>query len=116
MARLSLEHLAEQRIRQAQANGALGGLAGEGKPLPPDAFEGLQGEALQEALLLRGVGGKPPEVEALRRVAELRAEVATATGLERDRLAAVLARAETEAAMLFERTGRMHLAKAIARG
>ena len=96
---MGFERLAEHRIREAQARGAL---------------EGLTGEALQEALILRGAGGVPPEVEAMRRVAALRERLGVAKSVaERRQLASELGQAEMEAALLFERTGRMTLARAV---
>jgi hypothetical protein len=104
---VSLDRLAEQRLRAAEAAGALSGLRGEGAPLGPDGLEGLSGEALQEALVLRAVGAVPPEVAAMRRVEELRVALAGADDAAAARLRAELARAQLEASMLLERSGRV---------
>ena len=109
---MSLERLAEQRMRAAAAAGALSGLPGEGAPLPTDALEGLSGEALQEALALRAAGAAPPEVAAMRQVEELRAALdACVDPAEAPRIGAALTRARLEASMLLERSGRMLTAR-----
>jgi cbb3-type cytochrome oxidase maturation protein len=83
--------------------------------LPPDPLEGLTGDALHEALVYRAVGVAPPEVDALRAVGELRARLAACgpDAPEAEALRKDLARAELEAAMLSERSGRMLAARGL---
>jgi len=108
---VSLDRLAEQRLRAAEAAGALSGLQGAGAPLPPDGLDGLTGEALQEALVLRAAGAAPPEVVAMQRVEELRVALVGAQDAAAARLRLELARAQLEASMLLERSGRMLTAR-----
>ncbi len=114
---MPLSKLAEQRMRAAEATGALMDLPGSGAPLPADALDGLTGDALREALLLRASGAAPPEVHAIRRAADARAAVARegVRGASAS-LRAELARAELEAAILLERSGRNLLARTFAAG
>lgn len=68
--------LAEQRIREAQERGEFADLPGIGAPLPEEDL-GLVPEDLRAAYrVLKNAGYVPPEVEARREAASLRALIA----------------------------------------
>lgn len=67
-----LGRLAEQRILQAQAEGAFDNLPGAGQPLPPDPFAGLPDEMRLAARVLAMCGCAPQEVGLLRDLNEAR--------------------------------------------
>lgn len=113
---MALHRLAEQRIAAADARGELRGIAGEGAPLPPDALDGLTGEALHEALVLRALGTLPAEAEAMREVATLESALRSVNEATRPEVEAALLRARLRATMLLERSGRMLTAHRIAGG
>jgi hypothetical protein len=87
----------------------LSGLRWAGAPLGVDAtgLEGSMGDAPQEALVRRAVGAVPPEVAAMPRVEKIRVALAGAEDAAAARLRAELARAQLEASMLLERSGRV---------
>jgi hypothetical protein len=58
--------IAEQRIRQAQLEGAFDDLKGKGKPLPPDRFAHLPPELRMAARVLANAGLTPETVSLLR--------------------------------------------------
>lgn len=70
------ELLAERRIREAQERGEFADLPGIGAPLPAEDL-GLVPEDLRAAYrVLKNAGYVPPEVEARREAASLRALIA----------------------------------------
>ncbi len=72
------DHLVEQRIAQAQAEGHFDDLPGKGKPLAMDD-DALVPEELRMAYrVLRNAGFTPPEVAARRQIADLRAAAVAA--------------------------------------
>lgn len=113
----SLHSLVEARILAAERSGALRGLAGEGKPLPPDPVDALPEDARLEARLARLGGAAPEEALLLRRIEADEAALAAAAGEPeraaiRDRLRA----ARLRLSVLFEAAGRTAMAAALARG
>lgn len=94
--------MVEARIRAAEREGKLSGLAGEGKPLPPDPVDGLPSDARFEVLLARSVGHVPEEVELLREIAALRARLADGD----ESVRAQLADRELRLTILHEAAGR----------
>jgi len=99
--------LVEARIREAEARGAFDDLPGKGKPLPEDDLAGLPYEERIAALIHRGTGGAPEEVQLIRETAELREELAAKTDpAERSRIEAELQKKTTRLAILFEASGR----------
>lgn len=84
---LDLEWIAERRIREAIERGDFDRLPGAGKPLALDD-EPLVPEDLRVAYrILKNAGYAPPEVRALRQVAELERWIAAATDAESKRKA-----------------------------
>ena len=67
-----VQRVAEQRILQAQREGAFDNLLGEGKPLPPDPFARLPAEVRLAARVLANSGYAPQEVGLLRELNEAR--------------------------------------------
>jgi len=75
-----LDDLVERRIREAQARGDFDGLPGAGRPLPEEDLTGVP-EALRVAVrVLKNAGCVPAEVEALRDLDTLLAQVAGTGG------------------------------------
>lgn len=110
---LLLQHLVEQRIAQAAAEGAFDNLPGQGQPLDLDDAP-LVPEALRVAhRILKNAGYLPPEIADRREIAELGAlmRYATTDG-ERRRAGARLALLCTR----LEAAGRQGLADASAAG
>lgn len=66
------DRLAEERILQAEQEGAFDGLRGEGKPLPPDPFSRLPDEMRLAARVLTMCGCAPHEIGLLQDLAEAR--------------------------------------------
>jgi hypothetical protein len=66
-------NMAEQRIAAAQRAGELDGLAGKGKPLPPDKFANLSPGMRAAATVLGNAGYAPEEVDLLRELNVARA-------------------------------------------
>jgi DnaJ homologue, subfamily C, member 28, conserved domain len=66
------ERLAEQRILQAEREGAFENLSGEGKPLPPDPFFGLSDEIRLAGRVLTMCGCAPHELGLLRELNDAR--------------------------------------------
>jgi hypothetical protein len=66
-----LDAVVEHRIEQAIAEGALDDLPGVGKPLALDDDSAVPEELRAAYRLLRNSGHVPPEVEALREIADL---------------------------------------------
>jgi len=66
-----LDTLAEQRIREAIARGELSNLPGAGQPLQFDDDPLVPPELRMAYRILKNAGMVPPEVEALRDIADL---------------------------------------------
>ncbi|MCX8031932.1 MAG: DUF1992 domain-containing protein [Thermoleophilia bacterium] len=73
-----VDKIAEERILQAEQEGAFDNLAGHGKPLPPDPFFRLPDEIRLAARVLKICGCAPHEVGLLRELAEARHRLAEA--------------------------------------
>jgi len=70
--------LVEDRIQQAEREGAFDNLAGKGMPLPPDPFANLPTEVRLAARVLAMCGCAPEEVGLLRELNEARMRLAGA--------------------------------------
>lgn len=68
-----LDALAEQRICDAQARGEFLDLPGAGRPLPEEDLSFVPEELRPAFRMLKNAGYLPPEVEARREMASLRA-------------------------------------------
>jgi hypothetical protein len=66
-----LDFLAEQRIADAVSRGELEGLPGEGRPLELDDDKLVPEELRLAYRILKNAGFVPPEVEALKEIADL---------------------------------------------
>jgi hypothetical protein len=71
-----LDDLIERRIREAQQRGDFDGLPGAGKPLPEEDMTGVPQELRVAIRVLRNAGCVPAEVEALRDLDGLIAQLA----------------------------------------
>jgi len=80
---LILEQLAEQRIAEAERDGLLRGLPGEGAPLDLDDDRLIPEDLRMAYRILKNAGYVPPEVTALRELAELEALIRQADGEQR---------------------------------
>lgn len=110
---LLLQHLVEQRIAQAAAEGAFENLPGQGKPLDLDDAPLVPEELRVAHRILKNAGYLPPEIAELREITELGALMRFATGEDERR------RASTRLALLcarLEAAGRRSLAEASAPG
>jgi hypothetical protein len=94
--------LVEARIRAAQNDGKLEGLAGEGKPLPRDAADDLPADERFGVLLARSVDHVPEEVQLLLEIESLRARLLAGDESVRPELAT----RELRLTMLHEANGR----------
>lgn len=75
--------IAEQRIQEALARGELEGLPGEGRPLDLDDDRLVPEELRMVYRILKNSGYVPPEVQALKDIAELEREVLATSGEQR---------------------------------
>ena len=83
---LTLDAIAERRIREAQERGEFDGLPGAGAPLPLDD-DALVPEDLRAAYrVLRNSGHLPPELDAHREIREIEQLLRAAGDAERSRL------------------------------
>lgn len=80
-----IQHLAEQRIEAAIQAGELEGLPGSGKPLELNDDALVPPELRMAWRILKNAGHCPPEVEALRDVAQLERALAQAEDDEEKR-------------------------------
>ena len=74
-----LEWLAEQRLEQAAREGAFDDLPGSGKPLDLEDHALVPAELRMGYRLLKNTGFLPPELEARREAADLRALIAASS-------------------------------------
>jgi len=77
-----VDKVAEERILQAEQEGAFNNLRGHGKPLPPDPFFRLPDEIRLAARVLTICGCAPHEVGLLRELAEAKRRLGQATTAE----------------------------------
>lgn len=75
---MKFRNLAERQILKAQAEGQLDGLAGEGKPLPPD--RGGDAAAAAGFRIMAEAGALPREIELKKQIDAQRSVVADALG------------------------------------
>jgi hypothetical protein len=68
------EHGVERRIRELRDSGALSGLPGEGRPLPPDPDDGA-GDAWAARHVLRTSGSRPEWADLRRDIGERRGRI-----------------------------------------
>lgn len=104
---MPFSHLAEQRIREALAQGEFDDLPNAGQPLDLEGYFSAPAELRMAYSILKNANCAPAEVEMLNGVARLRQAVAAETdpakkqALERD-----LAHRQTELAIVLERRRR----------
>ena len=75
---MSMKNLAERQILKAQAEGQLEGLAGEGKPLPPDG--GGDAAAAAGFRIMAEAGALPREITLKKQIDAQKTVVARAIG------------------------------------
>jgi hypothetical protein len=98
---MSIESSIEQRIREAIARGEFDNLPGKGKPLDLDAYFNTPEELRMAFAMLKSNEFVPEEVEMLKEIKQLRADVAAASD-------------ETEKAALIKKLNERTLALTIA--
>jgi hypothetical protein len=76
----ALDDLVESRIRDAQARGEFDGLPGAGRPLPDEDFAGVPEELRVAVRILKNAGCVPAEIEGLKDLDALVAQLAAAEG------------------------------------
>jgi hypothetical protein len=79
---MSFEKLAEEKIREAMANGEFDNLAGRGKPIDHSAYFAAPADVRLGYSMLKSSGFVPEEVEILKEIEALKAE-AEAAGPDR---------------------------------
>lgn len=79
----AFEAIAEQRIQEALARGELNGLPGEGRPLNLDDDKLVPKDLRMAYRILKNSGHVPPEVQALKDIAELERELLASCGEQR---------------------------------
>jgi hypothetical protein len=80
---LPLDQLVEERIRQAQREGAFDDLPGAGRPLQLDDDALVPEELRMVCRVLKNAGYVPPEVEHLRELRQLEALALDESGTQR---------------------------------
>jgi hypothetical protein len=101
---VSFSRLAEQRIREALAEGRFDRLARSGEPLNLDEYFATPEDLRMAYSLLKNARCLPAEVECLNDIARLKEQLATAPDdHSRSALARALAQRETELAIRLER-------------
>ena len=80
----ALDDLIETRIRDAQARGEFDDLPGAGKPLPDEDFSGVPEELRVAVRILKNAGCAPAEVEALRDLDAMVAQLARGDAVQDD--------------------------------
>lgn len=100
--------IAEQRIQQAQQEGAFDNLEGSGKPLPPDRFGRLPPELRMAARVLANAGLTPETGSLLRELRQTQQRWACAgTAEEEARIRREYCAAELKFNVAMERQRRM---------
>ena len=80
----ALDDLIETRIRDAQSRGEFDDLPGAGRPLPDEDFSGVPEELRVAVRILKNAGCVPAEVEALRDLDAMVAQLARGGGAPLD--------------------------------
>lgn len=103
----ALANVAEARITEALESGDFQNLQGAGKPLDLNAYFAAPGSLRAGFGLLKSAGAVPLEVEAMRRIHQLREALANDANPDQVRmLSGELRTRETELAMAMERLKR----------
>lgn len=76
----AFESIAEQRIQQALQRGDLDGLPGSGQPLELDDDRLVPEELRMVYRILKNSGYVPPEVQAIKDIAELERQILASSG------------------------------------
>lgn len=101
---MAFERVAEERIKQAIAEGKFDGLSRAGEPLSLDEYFSTPEDLRMAYSILKNANCAPAEVELLKEIARLRDAVLHAEAAEvKQSLEQTLSRRETELAILIER-------------
>ena len=104
---MPFSRIAENRIREAMAQGQFENLPGAGQPLNLEDYFSTPEDARMAYSLLRNAHCVPAEVELLNEVSRLERAIAeTADATERQSLLRALTDRQTQLAVLLERTTR----------
>lgn len=103
---MAFERIAEQKIREAMAEGQFDGVA-DGRPLDLDDYFSVRAELRMASSVLKSAGCVPAEIEHLREVHRLRSDL-NAAGNETARkpIRKALANAELRLNLALERARR----------
>ena len=99
---MAFDRIAENKIREAMANGEFDNLSGRGKPVDLDAYFALPEDLRMAYTLLKNANCVPEDVAILNEIARLREAVDRADPSERDTLAAALRDQEMRLNLLRE--------------
>ena len=104
---MSFSRIAENRIREAMAQGEFDNLPGAGQPLSLDEYFSVPEDLRMAYSVLKSANCRPVEVELLNEIARLEQAIAAATDpAAREALQRELANRRTELAILLERRPR----------
>jgi len=103
---MSFSRIAENRIREAMAQGEFDNLPGAGEPLNLEEYFSVPEDLRMAYSVLKSANYRPLEVELLNEVARLEQAIAAADDAARGPLQRELAHRRTELAILLERQQR----------
>ena len=87
---MAFDKIAENKIREAMANGEFDNLSGRGKPIDLDAYFALPEDLRMAYTLLKNANCVPEDVAILNEIARLREAIERADPPERDSLRTAL--------------------------
>ena len=96
-------HAAEQRIREALAQGEFDNLPNAGQPLNLDEYFSAPADLRMAYSLLKNANYRPLEVELLNEISRLQRAIAEADPARKQELERTLASHQTQLAILLER-------------
>ena len=103
---MSFSRIAENRIREAMAQGEFDNLPGAGEPLSLEEYFSTPEDVRMAYSILKSANCRPLEVEMLNEIARLEQAIAAADDAARGPLQRELAHRRTELAILLERRAR----------
>ena len=103
---MSFSRIAENRIREAMAQGEFDNLPGAGEPLSLEEYFSTPEDVRMAYSILKSANCRPLEVEMLNEIARLEQAIAAADDAARGPLQRELAHRRTELAILLERRPR----------
>ena len=103
---MAWERIAENKIREAMADGEFDNLPGSGKPIDLDEYFKLPADLRVAYALLKSANCVPTEIELLNEIAALARQLSTAAPDQQPALQRTLTSRRAELAILLERARR----------